>query len=176
MKPKQDHIPIYLAAVNQKMVSLTWDIGDGVIFYLRPLNEMKKTIQKMQSIKKIDVACQLITCVSTDSDIAIERAKKTIAFYVSVGKVYRDFLINNGFRKESENIFDEFQRSGLKSNHELVSDSMLHSLAISGTPNECKTQFKKFTDVGIDLPIIQFNPVGNTLESFKLFKNTFLEE
>ena len=176
INPKRNHIPIYLAAVNEKMVNLAWEIGDGVIFYLRPLNEMKETITKMQSIKKIDVSCQIITCVSENSDIAVQRAKKTIAFYVSVGKVYRDFLINNGFRKESENIFDEFQRSGLKSNHELVSDSMLHSLAISGTPNECKTQFKKFTDVGIDLPIIQFNPVGNTLESFKLFKNTFLEE
>ena len=176
INPKRNHIPIYLAAVNEKMVNLAWEIGDGVIFYLRPLNEMKETIAKMQSIKKIDVSCQIITCVSENSDIAVQRAKKTIAFYVSVGKVYRDFLINNGFRKESENIFDEFQRSGLKSNHELVSDPMLHSLAISGTPNECKTQFKKFTDVGIDLPIIQFNPVGNTLESFKLFKNTFLEE
>jgi alkanesulfonate monooxygenase SsuD/methylene tetrahydromethanopterin reductase-like flavin-dependent oxidoreductase (luciferase family) len=158
------------------MVNLAWEIGDGVIFYLRPLNEMKEMIAKMQSIKKIDVSCQIITCVSENSDIAVQRVKKTIAFYVSVGKVYRDFLINNGFKKESKNIFEEFQRSGLKSNHELVSDSMLHSLAIAGTPNECKTQFKKFTDVGIDLPIIQFNPVGNTLESFKLFKNTFLEE
>ena len=176
IKPKQSHIPIYLAAVNQKMVSLTWDIGDGVIFYLRPLNEMKKTIQKMQSIKKIDVACQLITCVSTDSDNAIERAKKTIAFYVSVGKIYRDFLAKNGFKQETENILDEFKKSGLKLNHELISDTMLQSLAISGTPDECKKQFKKFMDAGIDLPIIQFNPVGNTSESFKLFKNTFLEE
>ena len=92
IKPKETTIPIYLAAVNQKMVELTWDIGDGVIFYLRPINEMKKTIAKMQSKKKIDVTCQLITCVSDDSDIAIERAKKTIAFYVSVGKVYREFL------------------------------------------------------------------------------------
>ena len=46
------------------MVDLAWDIGDGVIFYLRPINEMKETISKMQSKKKIDVTCQLITCVA----------------------------------------------------------------------------------------------------------------
>jgi len=175
IKPKRNHIPIYLAAVNQKMVNLAWDIGDGVIFYLRPLNEMKKTIAKMQSRKKIDVTCQVITCVSEDSDDAIQRAKKTIAFYISVGKVYRDFLAKNGLKNETENILGEFERSGFKSNHELVTDSMLRSLAISGTSEECKKQFKKFTEVGIDLPIVQFNPVGNTSESFKLFKNTFLE-
>ena len=58
-------------------------------FILRPINEMKQTITKMQSKKKIDVTCQIITCVAEDSDVAIERAKKTLAFYVSVGKVYR---------------------------------------------------------------------------------------
>ena len=53
IKPKRKLIPIYLAAVNQKMVELTWEIGDGVIFYLRPINEMKKTITKMQAKKKL---------------------------------------------------------------------------------------------------------------------------
>lgn len=176
IKPKRNHIPIYLAAVNQKMVNLAWEIADGVIFYLRPINEMKKTINKMQSVRKIDVTCQLITCVSEDSDIAIQRAKKTVAFYISVGKVYRDFLAKNGFKKETENILNEFKKSGFKSNHELITDKMLQSLVISGTADECKKQLKNFIDVGIDLPIIQFNPVGNTLESFKLFKKTFLEE
>ena len=83
---------------------------------------MKETITKMQSKKKIDVTCQLITCVSDDSDVAIERAKKTVAFYVSVGKIYREFLAGNGFLTETTNIFNEFKKSGLKSNHELVSD------------------------------------------------------
>ena len=176
IKPKRESIPIYLAAVNQKMVDLAWEIGDGVIFYLRPLNEMKQIITKMQSKKKIDVACQLITCVSNDSDVAIERAKKTVAFYISVGKIYREFLAKNGFLTETSNIFDEFKKSGFKSNHELVTDSMLQSLVISGTSEECKKQLMKFTDTGINQPIFQFNPVGDVLESFKLFKKTFLDE
>jgi len=176
IKPKRESIPIYLAAVNQKMVDLTWNIGDGVIFYLRPLNEMKETITKMQSKKKIDVTCQIITSIAEDSDIAIDRAKKTLAFYVSVGKIYREFLAKNGFKNETFNIFDEFKKSGFKSNHELVSDSMLQSLCISGNSDECKKQLQKFRETGIDLPIIQFNPVGDTSESFELLKKTFLDE
>ncbi|MCH7561361.1 MAG: LLM class flavin-dependent oxidoreductase [Thaumarchaeota archaeon] len=175
-KPKRKSIPIYLAAVNEKMVNLTWNIGDGVIFYLRPINEMKETITKMQSKKKIDVACQIITCVTEDSDIAIKRAKKTLAFYVSVGKVYREFLEKNGFKNETSNIFDEFKKSGSKSTHEFVTDSMLQSLCIAGTLEECKKQLQKFYESGLDLPIIQFNPVGDVSESFELLKKTFLEE
>ncbi len=175
-KPKRESIPIYLAAVNKKMVDLAWDVGDGVIFYLRPINEMKETIRKMQSKKKIDSTCQIITCVAEDSDVAIERAKKTLAFYVSIGKIYREFLEKNGFKNETSNIFNEFKKSGLKSNHEFVTDSMLQSLCIAGTLEECKKQLQKFYETGIDLPIIQFNPVGNVSESFALLKKTFFEE
>jgi len=176
IKPQRTNIPIYLAAINQKMVDLTWSIGDGVIFYLRPIEEMKQTISKMQAKKNIDVACQIITCVSEDSDNAILRAKKTLAFYISVGKIYREFLENNGFKNETNNIFNEFKKSGFTSNHELVTNSMLDSLCISGTPEECKNKLQNFIDAGIDLPIIQFNPVGDTLESFMLLKKTFLDE
>ena len=176
IEPKRKSIPIYLAAINEKMVNLCWEIGDGVIFYLRPIDEMKKTISKMQSQKNIDVACQIITCISNDSEEAIQRAKKTVAFYISVGKIYRDFLSNNGFKNEASNIFEEFKKSGFKSNHELVTDSMLNSLCISGSPEEAKIQLEKFRNAGIDLPIIQFNPIGNTIESFSLLKKTLLDE
>jgi len=173
IEPKRQTIPIYLAAINQKMVELTWEIGDGVIFYLRPLDEMKKTIFNMQSKNKIDVACQIITCVSNDSENAIQRAKKTLAFYVSVGKIYREFLAKNGFENETKNIFEEFKKSGFKSNHELVTDFMLNSLCIAGSPDEAKSQLNKFKNSGVDLPIIQFNPIGDAIESFSLLKKTF---
>ena len=176
IEPKRQSIPIYLAAINQKMVNLTWELGDGIIFYLRPLDEMKKTISKMQLERKIDVACQIITCISNNSEEAIQRAKKTLAFYISVGKVYREFLAKNGFENETENIFEEFKKSGFKSNHELIPNSMLNSLCISGSPEEAKVQLEKFRNAGIDLPIIQFNPIGNTIASFSLLKKTLLDE
>ena len=176
IKPQRNKIPIYVAAINKKMVNLAWSIGDGVIFYLRPLKEMKETISKMQSKKKIDVTCQLITCVSKDSEEAVQRAKKTVAFYISVGEIYREFLAKNGYSSEIKNIFEEFKKSGFKSNHELVTDPMLKSLTICGTSEQCKQQLKDFLDVGIDQPILQFNPLGKTSDSFQLFKKTFLDE
>ena len=166
IKPPRNTIPIYLAAVNQKMVELTWEIADGVIFYLRPKNEIKLTLKKMQNKKKIDTSLQIITCVHDDSEKAINRAKKTVAFYISVGKIYREFLSSNGFQNEAKNIFEEYKKTGLKNNYELVPESMINELCISGTPNECKKQLKQFRETGIDLPIIQFNPIDGVQESF----------
>jgi alkanesulfonate monooxygenase SsuD/methylene tetrahydromethanopterin reductase-like flavin-dependent oxidoreductase (luciferase family) len=137
---------------------------------------MKKIIQTMQSKRQIDVTCQLITCVSDDSELAIDKCKKTLAFYISVGKFYRDFLAENGFESETRNIFEEFNQSGFDSNHELVTDKMVNSLTIAGDPENCITQLQKFKETGIDLPIIQFNPIGDVIDSFKLFSKTFFEE
>ena len=53
---------------------------------------------------------------------------------------------------------------------------LLNSLCIAGSPEEAKVQLEKFRNVGIDLPIIQFNPIGNTIESFSLLKKTLLDE
>ena len=161
-------IPIYLAAVNQKMIELTWKIADGVIFYLRPINELQKTVKKMQQVRKIDVACQLITSVSSDEEKAMNRAKKTIAFYISVGKIYREFLARNGYKKETTAIYETYKESGLGENYKLVPDFMVHDLAICGTPNEIKKRLTKFVRAGIDLPILQFNPIGDVKKSFNL--------
>ena len=176
IKPPRNIIPIYLAAVNQKMVELAWEIADGVIFYLRPKNEIKSTIARMKNQKKIDTTLQIITCIHDDSEKAIFRAKKTIAFYVSVGKIYREFLAQNGFKNETKNIFEEYKKTGLTNNHEFVPESMVNELCISGTPNECKKQLKQFRETGINLPIIQFNPIDNVQDSFDLVTSTFSEE
>ena len=176
IKPPRNIIPIYLAAVNQKMVELAWEIADGVIFYLRPKNEIKSTIARMKNQKKIDTTLQIITCVHDDPEKAIFRAKKTIAFYVSVGKIYREFLAQNGFKNETKNIFEEYKKTGLTNNHEFVPESMVNELCISGTPNECKKQLKQFRETGINLPIIQFNPIDNVQDSFDLVTSTFSEE
>ncbi len=173
IKPPRKYIPIYLAAVNKKMVNLTWDIADGVIFYLRPITEIKQTVLRMQSRRRIDVTCQIITCVSEDVEAAITRAKKTLGFYISVGKVYREFLAENGFRTETKNIANEYEESGLNSASKLVTDKMLDSLTITGTPDDCQRKILPFYKAGIDIPILQFNPVGDTIKSFKLLAKTF---
>ena len=173
VKPVREKIPIYIAAVNRKMTQLAWDKAEGVIFYLRPLNELKDTIKKFQSKRKIDVSCQIITAIDNDAEKAIERAKITLAFYVSVGKIYREFLESNGFANEVNNIYDEFKISGLKSNHELVSDKMLKALTICGTPDDGIKKIKEFRESGVTHPILQFNPVGKVQDSIKTLTKTF---
>ena len=175
-KPIRKEIPIYLAAINQKMVEMTWDIADGVIFYLRPKNEMKETISKMQKKKKIDTTLQIITCIHEDEEKARNRAKKTLSFYIAVGKIYREFLQSTGYSDEVKIINEAYKKNGLDGLQEFVPEKMLDDLCIAGTSATAIKKLDAFRDVGVDLPIIQFNPIGNVKESFELLTKTFSGE
>ena len=172
-KPIRKEIPIYLAAINQKMVELTWELADGVIFYLRPKSEMKETIAKMQEKRKIDTTLQIITCIHEDHEKARTRAKKTLSFYVAVGKIYREFLQSTAYSKEVQIIYEEYKKNGLDDLEKFVTEKMLDDLCIAGSPNDAIKKLKGFRDVGIDLPIIQFNPIDDVKESFELLTKTF---
>ena len=176
IKPPRKEIPIYLAAVNQKMLELTWNIADGVIFYLRPKAEMKQTIEKMQSQRTIDTSLQIITCIDNDCEKARTRAKKTLSFYIAVGKIYREFLELNGYSDMVQEIYNEYNKTGLKKLDGLISDKILDDLCIAGTPDDGIKKLQAFREAGIELPIVQFNPIGDITESFELLTKTFSGE
>ncbi len=167
-KPLRSRIPIYMAAVNERMLDLAAKIADGVIFFLRPVDEVGKTVARLKAKNKsLDIACVIITAVSKDPGLARERAKKTIAFYAAVGKIYAGFLASHGFREEVEQITDEYRENGLGNLHRFVTDRMLDSIALAGEPAEVRKNLSRFLEAGISLPIVQFNPVGDVENSFK---------
>jgi alkanesulfonate monooxygenase SsuD/methylene tetrahydromethanopterin reductase-like flavin-dependent oxidoreductase (luciferase family) len=170
-KPKRRSIPIFLAAVNQKMILLSASIGDGIVLYLRPEHELRKvvsTIRAMRPQTDFEIACVFITAVSDKyPEKGRDRAAKTVAFYVAVGRYYNKFLAENGFRNEVQDITNEYNSSGLNAASKLVTDRMLSSLAIYGSREDCIKAIKKFMSTGISLPIIQINPLENDKGSFR---------
>jgi 5,10-methylenetetrahydromethanopterin reductase len=170
-RPKRRKIPIFLAAVNQKMILLSASIGDGLVLYLRPEHEIRNvvsTIRSMRPHRDFEIACVFITAVSDKyPEKGRDRAARTVAFYVAVGRYYNKFLAENGFRNEVRNIADEYNSRGLNAASKLVTDKMLRSLAIYGSREDCIKALKKFMSTGISLPIIQINPLENIEGSFK---------
>ena len=102
------------------------------------------SLEIMQKNRRIDSTLQIITCVHEDSEKAVERAKKTLAFYISVGEIYRTFLSNNGYQNEVDTIYNEYTTSGLKNSFKLVTDKMVKDLCICGTPSESQQKLKEF--------------------------------
>jgi alkanesulfonate monooxygenase SsuD/methylene tetrahydromethanopterin reductase-like flavin-dependent oxidoreductase (luciferase family) len=177
-KPPRRSVPIFMAALNKKMVSLSCVIADGVLLYLRPLEELKRTVLNIKSAVKqrdgkFEIACAFIGALSNkEPEKARQRAAKTLAFYIAVGKYYNEFLSKNGFSLEVQKITEEY-KSGLEAASKCVSEEMLDSLTISGNSEQCIHAMQRFSSCGISLPIIQINPVGDPETSFREMLSTF---
>lgn len=176
-QPQRKHIPIFMAAVNKKMISIASDLADGILLYLRPFEELNKIAYELKQAKKgkvFEIACSFICAVSNkEPQKARDRAAVTLAFYVAVGKYYSNFLAENGFKAEVQEIIEEYKKSGAETAAKFVSDKMLSSLAICGSSEECRESLSKFVSTGITLPILQFNPVGDSESSFREMLSTF---
>lgn len=176
-QPQRKHIPIFMAAVNKKMISIASDLADGILLYLRPFEELNKIAYELKQATKgkaFEIACSFICAVSNkEPQKARDRAAATLAFYVAVGKYYSNFLAENGFKAEVQEIIEEYKKSGAESAAKFVSDKMLSSLAICGSSEECRESLSKFVSTGITLPILQFNPLGDSESSFREMLSTF---
>jgi alkanesulfonate monooxygenase SsuD/methylene tetrahydromethanopterin reductase-like flavin-dependent oxidoreductase (luciferase family) len=176
-QPPRSHVPIFVAAVNKRMVSLASELADGVLLYMRPFKELGRTItgiKKATSGRKFEVALSLI-CAISDSEPgkAREKAAKTLAFYVAVGKYYARFLADNGFPDEVARISDAYWKSGGDAAAKQVTEKMLDSITIAGTRGDCRKALARFCDAGVTLPILQLNPVEGAESSFREMLSTF---
>jgi 5,10-methylenetetrahydromethanopterin reductase len=176
-EPQRTKIPIYLAAINKKMILLSCTRAEGVLLYLRPIAELRETISFIKSHaidKEFQIGLVLIGAVSNkEPEKAKERAAKTLAFYIAVGKYYNRFLAKNGFKIEVEQITAEYHLRGLDFASKYVSEKMLNSLTVCGNSEECIKSLRAFVSKGVSLPIIQVNPVGDSESSFKEMLSTF---
>ncbi|HEU5445982.1 MAG TPA: LLM class flavin-dependent oxidoreductase [Nitrososphaeraceae archaeon] len=172
MHPSQrKEIPVFLGAVNSGMIKLATEIADGIILYLSPIDELKRTIERIKSLtsrksKSFEICSVFITAISNKyPDLARERAAKTLAFYVAVGKYYNEFLSSHGFKNQVEQITTEYQNHGIENISKFVTDAMLDSLTIYGTTEDCIKSLKRFVSCGVSLPILQVNPVKDNIQS-----------
>lgn len=176
-QPQRANIPIFMAAVNKKMVSMASKLADGILLYLRPLEELKRTATELKEAtkgKSFEIACSFICAISNkEPEKARARAATTLAFYIAVGEYYSKFLADNGFKIEVEEITAEYRKAGADNAAKYVSDRMLSSLVICGSSEECRESLSKFLSTGITLPIIQFNPIGDSESSFKEMLSAF---
>jgi 5,10-methylenetetrahydromethanopterin reductase len=179
--PPRTSIPIFLAAVNPLMITLSLSVAEGILLYLRPFNELRSTVQKIKKeiTRPFELASVFICSISDEyPDRARMRAAKTLAFYISVGVYYRKLISNSGFADETDTIVEEYIKRGLDAASKIVSDKFLDEIAICGDSEQGRRSMQRFISTGITLPILQINPVEgeDTQKSFIKLLETFSNE
>jgi alkanesulfonate monooxygenase SsuD/methylene tetrahydromethanopterin reductase-like flavin-dependent oxidoreductase (luciferase family) len=165
MDRPQHKIPIYVAALGPKMLNLAGEIADGVLLYLHPLSlipnaidVVRKGADKAGRQIEVDVAALLPTAVSENRREARYGVARAIAYYVGgMGSYYRRLIGESGFESEASKISSAWGRGDRMSATAAVSDRLIDSVAVAGSPDECRRRLQDFRNSGVTLPILSLS-------------------
>lgn len=182
-KPIRDHFPIYLAGVGSHMVQASAEVADGylghVVCSLKYIKEVvnksiQNGLQKSGKVRKDFRSCSIITCaISNNKKEAIEAARATIAFYATV-KTYEPPFKLHGFEKQTEQVRDAFFKRDIRAMINSVSDDMVNTFAIVGTPSDCRSKVEQYREY-IDLPILSAPHYFMDFEEVKKYQDAILD-
>ena len=156
--------PIYWAAVGEKTTKQAAENVDGVIFFLKPrdqiLNHLKLIESTLKSVKKPKEEFNVISIIPTYFAEDYNQAKMTLAGYIGANEFYAIPLVDAGFQEDVKKIKNAFDKGGLKEAAQHVGDKLLDELVISGSVDECKEKIIKMMEstelktiiLGFDLP------------------------
>lgn len=149
--PQRTDIPIYLAGVNKRMVRAAGAVSNGLVGHplftekyvdevVRPaLDEGSALLQRDE---RVPIAGFVICSVDESSERARRRAKAQIAFY-SVVRSYAPILAMHGFESHAAEMREAWARRDAEAMISAVSDDMLETIAIAGTPDEAQQQMRE---------------------------------
>ncbi len=159
-------VPLYLAAVNPKMLRLAGAIADGVLLTWVPLASVPDIVAQIREGAEavgrdphaIDIALYLRTCVTDDRAAALEWLRRDITGY-TVADVYRRAFRRFGFAAEVDAMHAAWQGGDRERAQQQIADHMVDALGVIGSAETCSEKFQQFVSAGIDLPIVMpFTP------------------
>ncbi len=179
--PPAPDLPIYVAALGAQTIRLTGELADGWLPFLFPCDRLSEGVQLLREgaaragdPSRLPVVCPFVpTAVAEDAGKARERAAWFVSFYLtSMGTLYRESLVRQGFRKEVEAVLTANPRSqaGVVPSEAEV---LLDQLTVFGTPELAHARLAPWYEAGAVLPILLLPPnltheeIQFSLESFQ---------
>jgi probable F420-dependent oxidoreductase len=162
-RPPAQRVPIYIAALREKMVRLAARESDGVIINWLSAEDAGKVVQIVRDEARkagkdpdsVDVVARLFVCVTDDPEGARERFRRAITGYLNV-PVYRKFhqwLGRGGELQPMNELWDSGDRKGALA---AVPGSAIGDLAVIGTADECRAHILRYYENGVNVTFPSF--------------------
>lgn len=158
--PIDGRVPIYLSALNPKMVGVAARVADGFIAnWLTPesLDEYRAIIRDEapkagREPSQVQILTLLMTCVDPDDDAARHALRRGLAFYFA-SEHYHHAAELGGFGQEAKEIKAVWDRGEHEGAARLVTEAMMEKFALYGTPEACGRKLRWMLGEGV-YPII----------------------
>jgi probable F420-dependent oxidoreductase len=147
--PLRDDLPIYMAGVNPRMIQAAGTVADGLVGHplftpeyvaevARPA--LQRGAQRAGRERPVPIAGYLTCSVGPDGEQARRDAAAIVAFNSTV-KTYEVVHRLHGFEPEVEAIRAAWRAGDFAGMAAGVSDRMLDTIALAGTPDEVRARY-----------------------------------
>jgi F420-dependent oxidoreductase-like protein len=173
--PKQERIPIYLAAIGPKNTALAGEIADGWIptfFSPEYVSEFRKLLEEgaAQSGRKLDdfdIAPTVNAYISDDRELARNLMRPVLALYIGgMGSRKQNFYNNlvqrYGFEDAAREIQDLYLEGKKAEAGEAIPDELIDMVSLCGPADVVRDRLAAFRDAGVGTLMI--TPMAFTAE------------
>lgn len=167
IRPIQQRIPIYLAALGPKNVALAGEIADGwlpVFFSPEHTAELRAPLEEgaTRAGRNLDgfAVCPSVNVMVSDNlESARDAMRPMIALYVGgMGSreqnFYNRLVASYGFESVARRVQDLYLDGKRSEAMEALPDELIDMVSIVGPPAKAKERIRAFRDAGVDTLII----------------------
>ncbi|MEL7433219.1 MAG: LLM class F420-dependent oxidoreductase [Chloroflexota bacterium] len=171
----REDIPIYIASIGPKNVTLTAEIADGWLpiffsperypeYFEEYVNEGLEKAGNGKSIADFDIAPSVMVAMHDNLDMARNQVRPMLALYVGgMGaknkNFYNDLAVRYGFEEAAETIQDLYLAGKKAEAVVAVPDELIDSVALVGPKERIAERIELWKDSDVTTMLVQTNDI-----------------
>jgi len=145
--PPARPVPIYVAALRDRMLALAGEVADGTLLNLLPRSAIAHVVSKIDAGDGHDVMCAC-SCVPGPDDEALATARHLFAAYTTV-PVYEAFYRGLGWGEQLDPMIRAWREGDRKRAVALAPEALLREVFVFGRPEEMRGQLEPYAAAGV---------------------------
>lgn len=149
--------PIVLATLRKKMIALSEEIGDGMVFANGARSHMKESLSVLSDEKRLNasffIGDMIPTCIDADVEAAKAVNRRTLTGYAMLPN-YRNYWKEAGYVEEMEAIEEAIEQGDREKVAAFLTDKWLADTTLFGTPAMVREGLEAWFDAGVSTPIL----------------------
>lgn len=159
-RPADRPVPIHVAGLQEGMLGVAGEVGDGVILHLtspdgaRAARDIVHAATRAADRRAQDVmvSCMVPVCVDDDPELAFQAAQTTVLRYALHPVASRVFAASGHGQRIGE-IGDLLRAGNDARARRAVDPELARSFVAFGSASDCRDQLRAYEQAGVDLPI-----------------------
>jgi probable F420-dependent oxidoreductase len=158
--PPEQPVPIVLAALRDRMLSLAARVADGAFTNFLPLSRTAQVVEAFAAPEK-ELACRFFS-IDGPEDEALVAAKRIFVAYATV-PVYTEFFRWLGFGDEIDPVVEAWSDGDRKQALQLAPDALVRDVFLLGPVEAQRERLEAFGDAGITTAVLALSCTADRL-------------